>query len=54
MGTPTVRRLLCALVLGAAVMATPSQASMLLSTSERPTSPGTDAAYQKLVALAAG
>ena len=49
MGTPTVRRLLCALVLGAAVTATPSQASMLLSTSERPTSPGTDAAYQKLV-----
>jgi len=49
MGIPTVRRLLCALAVAAAALATPSQASMLLSTSERPASPGADAAYQKLV-----
>jgi serine protease Do len=47
MGTAAVRRLLCALVVGMVI--TPAGASMLHSTSERPTAPGTDAAYQKLV-----
>ena len=44
----TVLRLLGAFVCAAAV-ASASQASMLVSTSERPTSPSTEAAYQKLV-----
>ena len=45
-----LRRLLSTLAIGVASVSV--QASMLHSTSERPTSPGTDAAYQKLVAAA--
>jgi len=51
MGT-ALRRLLCILAIGASAMTLPSQASMLHSTSERPTSPSTEAAYKKLVAAA--
>src|SRR5262245_18424599 len=51
MGT-ALRGLLCTLAIGAAAWAMPTTASMLHSTSERPTSPSTDAAYQKLVAAA--
>ena len=47
----TVLRLLGAFACVAAFSSAP-QASMLLSTSERPTSPGADAAYQKLVEAA--
>jgi serine protease Do len=49
MGTPAVRRLLCTLVVAAAAMAQSASASMLMSTSERVTSPKADAQYRKLV-----
>src|SRR2546423_8331927 len=51
MGT-ALRLLLCSLAIGASAMTSASQASMLHSTSERPTSPAADAAYKKLVPAA--